>query len=394
MKTWRCGLGMVCLGFLVSTGRSRDEDAIKPREWYSSGDSNPRVLVRARDPGTVQTLSVWSRRGVDALERAWARAVPFRRGAPLIMVVTPEAERVDLRARRTEKGFSQTLWIPEAPGKQDPRELANQLTRALVQRMVLAEDPGDAETWRAIPDWMVLGNRHHLLPGEGAALFGALMERGRLVDVPSPEVVAAGSREGGDPLFTMRAALLCRWIVDQTSPSAGGESVSWAALAETRRDPAAFWAGLAGVADLRDLHLRWDLWLANQSRDLITAYALESAAMERLEDLLEFYPASLGYRGEDLRYRRASLPDLAREPDAPNLVPMLTAWTLRLEMLRFRQGEDFGRVVEAYARAASRLRRAVASKGRRRNKFLREFQEAWTSAEELRSRGAAGGGGA
>jgi hypothetical protein len=340
-------------------------------EWTFMQVDGGKILIEARDAKAAQTLSVWVGKSLEVLQTEWGQTVPFQPKAPLRIRITPEALRIQLFEDRAPGRYVQEIRVPEEASLQNPLELADAFTRAMLNRMLWMHRPRDVENVSIeAPDWLVAGYSHVLLSGASAAMFEALFAHLETEPLSFPEQIASQKPSSGtDLIYRAESALLCRWVLGD--PPGRSE---WTWLATHVEPTLEDWvARLRTPGDLRDLHMQWHVWMEAEKLNLISEYQLLKPAVDLLEERRRIHPALLGVSGLSKRYEAMELSELEQELEHPGVDDLLGSWSVRLQPVGFRQSEAFHQALQSYLRAGLTLRQAAKSTGRKRTDALESF---------------------
>ncbi len=328
-------------------------------ELSSALSADRSVQATAASALERQRLQQWTMQLRRKVEQDWGRRLEFEARDPFRVILLEEAGERQGFFQRLELGrFQQQLWV----GKEDAswaEALEAGIMRAHLNRL-LSQQPPRAS--REAPAWLL----------EASLVEAADWGEGQRWPA-YPEIL-------GDP--NLEASVESWWLLHFVKDQGKTQL-----LLDRFRSSDPFrlgdWADLAGASDLRELHQRWDLWVAATGDAWMAEFRLEFEAELRLQELLWIYPALYGVADPEFRRRRMLPSDLEDHVEETWLIPLLQRWMLDLQRLRFRQPADLSLAVEAWLQWGGQLVEA-AQDGKLSRKEKRQLRE--LNPQNLQSR--------
>jgi hypothetical protein len=341
-------------------------------EWKTVRTEENRFVVNGVDPSMTQDVAVWMDQTLRRMGREFGVSMGFDPIHPVVVVLHPEAESVRLLQQGRGRRMQQEIWSPDGD-RFDGERFAEVFVEAMLTRFF--NQDLDAEPVR-VPDWLVRGWAAEFVPGRRGDLRARGVAAWRQGRMNPPYTLTAPGMAGGG--VRSEDAV---WGVAYLFALAPDPPAVWSEIFRTGGVSVAWWLRVSGAGSLRDLHLAWEVWMADRSRRFLADPAAEDLFLEQIARELVFTPGRFGVTGEDVpQGRRFALPDLADRLDEPWVLPVLNGWMRRMSMLRFGQRAGRLQMMDLYMGAGEALREAAGLRGDRREAALERFRLKYEAA--------------
>lgn len=373
---------MSCIAFLLSTGTMVSaQDADPPMS--RAGNADRTTVVLAPNPEQAQLMLRWAEKAKLRMETVFGETVPFQQNVPLVISFDANVDGTVLLQSFDGSWFRQKI-VSGVDLEVAKFAVSDALASAYLNRMILKNQAADTRgTPREAPHWLAAGFTYLMLPAFRVEFSAEALRAWEYGEMDYPEAWTSNRLTAANETDRALLMMVVRFLFEQPNGKEVREKM-WAQLAAGKELTAAWWVDTLGAKDLREIHIRWDVWMSSQRLRLLSQAAQKSAILRLIGDSLVVRLGEYGIAGsEDVpRYEYIPLSRLQEYVTEPWVPGMLQMWMVRLQTLGFRQSEDVQQILEACSRYAMAVDAAHRRKqGRKSN--LRSADWWW---EEMQRR--------
>lgn len=308
--------------------------------WRPITSHNRHFVVSGFPPADALNIAVWAENVYERLS-GWAQSpVPGGFAYPLtitaVLTETGIVGRAVASQSYTEDGhFRQELAMVN-PAAMDQEDALEQLTQLLLNRWIYSKSRGkrDRDVRQSYPDWMGVGVAQNLYPELRTRNYELVKKEEMSAGAfAMPDVLGYRHLPPGRWPEKARAALVIAWLSDQVGP-ANLLAMTSSDLADSGTLDLSYFLQITGNADVREMSMAWDLWMARQERRFVPGMMVSDT--EELSRILELRSEDIGLLHQNYPPGSRLSVDILlenREDEWARDASSKIAWNLRQEMI-------------------------------------------------------------